>query len=180
MEISVGRLDVARALKLPLEQEDEETHRDMLSKDELKEVIEVFLSNYILLEDEDEDDMCILPEEVVAATQLVKEGKANRVDWAGLMWALVEKELMEVPRSGTFHYASHLQCLVKCQQPGLFDEKEAAEEAVPVPEPESSMDHMTNIVSYVGRDYRGNIILGTLEPNILTIYIIIGRCFEPC
>ncbi|XP_020251351.1 uncharacterized protein LOC109828818 isoform X2 [Asparagus officinalis] len=136
VEISVSRLDLACSLKLPLEVR--EVHEDIFANEASKEVIEQFLSNYILLEDEDEDDMCILPEELVAVNQLVKAGHANKVDWAELMWALVEKELLEAPRL-SYHYASHLQCLMKFQKSGLF-EKEEGMGAVPVPEPDSSLE----------------------------------------
>ncbi|ONK68896.1 uncharacterized protein A4U43_C05F17170 [Asparagus officinalis] len=60
---------------------------------------------------------------------MVKEGKPNKVDWAGLMWALVEKEILGAPESGSCYYASHLQCLMKFQKPRLFEEMEVEGEA---------------------------------------------------
>lgn len=135
-EIAVGRSDLARALRL---QEDGElaAHQEIFAKDEAKEAILEFLSNYVLMEDDDEDDMLILPEVAVAADKLVRNGRANEIDWAGMMQTLVEKELIDVPMRGNCHYASHLQCLIKFQLPELF-EKEAGVVAVPVPEVESS------------------------------------------
>ncbi|KAL0906054.1 hypothetical protein M5K25_024516 [Dendrobium thyrsiflorum] len=82
------------------------------------------------------------------ATQFVREKEPQKVDWAALMWILVEKELSEASKSGVCHCASHLQCLIKHQQPHLFQKKEepvlesvveAQEEEVSVAEPVPSM-----------------------------------------
>lgn len=73
------------------------------------------------------DDAAILPEEVVTANRLVREGQPNKVDWAGLMWSLVEKEILGAPENGSCYYASHLQCLIKYQKPRLFEDAAAAE-----------------------------------------------------
>lgn len=68
------------------------------------------------------DDAAILPAEVVAAGNLVREGRPDKVDWAGLMWALVEREMSTVLESGSCYYGAHLLCLMKLQKPRLFDE----------------------------------------------------------
>ncbi|XP_006657030.2 uncharacterized protein LOC102704430 [Oryza brachyantha] len=72
------------------------------------------------------DDMCILPQEVVAAEQAVKDGSAHRVDWAGLIWGLVEKEMHDLPKrdDGLCYYGAYLQRLIRAHKPELFEQTE--------------------------------------------------------
>ncbi|KAL5224390.1 hypothetical protein ABZP36_011029 [Zizania latifolia] len=72
------------------------------------------------------DDMCILPQEVAAAEQAMREGSAHRVDWAGLIWGLVEKEMLELPKrdDGMCYYGAYLQRLILAQKPKLFEQTE--------------------------------------------------------
>ncbi|KAH0449448.1 hypothetical protein IEQ34_020140 [Dendrobium chrysotoxum] len=139
--ISVSRSDLARALGLPVKKEKANAFECM---DEDVSVLLDFISNYMPYG----DDMCILPPEIMQATQFVREKEPQKVDWAALMWVLVEKELSEASKSGVCHCASHLQCLIKHQQPHLFQKKEepvlesvveAQEEEVSVAEPVLSM-----------------------------------------
>ncbi|KAK8955799.1 hypothetical protein KSP40_PGU012829 [Platanthera guangdongensis] len=111
--ISVSRSDLARALGLPAKKE---KLSPLNCTDEAVFVLLEFISNYMPYG----DDMCILPQEISQAIQFVKNGLPQKVDWAGLMWVLVEKDLLDAPNSGVFHCASHLQCLIKHQHPHLF------------------------------------------------------------
>ncbi|KAF0902913.1 hypothetical protein E2562_019852 [Oryza meyeriana var. granulata] len=72
------------------------------------------------------DDMCILPQEVAAAEQAVREGSAHRVDWAGLIWGLVEKEMQDLPKrdDGLCYYGAYLQRLIWAHKPELFERTE--------------------------------------------------------
>ncbi|KAJ0960866.1 hypothetical protein J5N97_001251 [Dioscorea zingiberensis] len=139
VRVSVSRADLARALGLPVKKDKAELDPEVLSGEEPATTVLDFISSWMLFQDED-NPAWILPKEVVAATQMVKEGQAHKVDWAGLMWVLVEKELLEAPKSGKCYYASHLQCLMRHQKPGLFDEVELEPEpeveVEPEPEPE--------------------------------------------
>lgn len=57
--------------------------------------------------------------EVAAALQLVEEGKAYEVDWGGLIWAVVKREVV----AGTaWRYAPYLLHLMVRQSPELFAE----------------------------------------------------------
>uniref|UniRef100_A0A0E0LCC1 Uncharacterized protein n=1 Tax=Oryza punctata TaxID=4537 RepID=A0A0E0LCC1_ORYPU len=75
------------------------------------------------------DDMCILPPEVAAAEQTVRDGSAHRVDWAGLIWGLVEKEMQDLPKrdDGLCYYGAYLQRLIWAQKPELFERMEEGE-----------------------------------------------------
>ncbi|KAG0454743.1 hypothetical protein HPP92_023693 [Vanilla planifolia] len=122
--VAVSRSDLARALCLPVKKDkvnhlaDMDSIQELLSKDETIGVLFEFMSNYMPYHYG--EDMCILPPEIIMASQVVKEGMPQKVDWAALMWVLVEKELLEAPKSGICRCASHLQCLIKHQQPHLF------------------------------------------------------------
>ncbi|CAD6236730.1 unnamed protein product [Miscanthus lutarioriparius] len=60
-----------------------------------------------------------VPMEVAAALRLVEEGKAYEVDWGGLIWAVVKREVV----AGTpWRYAPYLLHLMVCQRPELFAE----------------------------------------------------------
>lgn len=118
-KIGVGKFDIAHALKVPVEKN--ETHESIYRKDENKDVILRFLSGFVLLDDEEEDDdMCILPEEAIQAIKLVKNGAANEVDWCGLIWGLVVKDIIDAYTSGYSKSASYLHCLIKAQCPNLL------------------------------------------------------------
>ncbi|CAL9205652.1 unnamed protein product [Musa hybrid cultivar] len=143
LRITVSRADLARALMLPVKKDKTgfsesgaaDPNPEMYSREESAAAVLGFMSGFMLFPFQ--DDACILPAEVMAAHLLVKEGQPHKVDWAGLMWMLVEKELLEAPKSAVCHYASHLQCLMKHQQPRLFQEAECKLEPVPEPVPEA-------------------------------------------
>ncbi|KAJ3686305.1 hypothetical protein LUZ61_015469 [Rhynchospora tenuis] len=142
VKISVSRADLARALSLPAKKKlSEETESGLFRTDEAVSVLSDFISSYMLFHLQEDDDACILPDEVAEATRLVREGQPDKVYWADLIWGFVEKELKEVPKTGTCYYASHLQQLIKYQQPRLLEEAPTEVKAVPVvPEVEASAD----------------------------------------
>jgi hypothetical protein len=143
VKISVSKADLARALSLPVKKRsNEEPDHDIFKSDEAVSILSEFISCYMLFHLQEDDDACILPQEVAEATQLVKEGQPDKVYWAGLIWGFVEKELQEFPQTGMCYYASHLQQLIKYQQPRLLEQSPAEDKAAPelVPEIEASGD----------------------------------------
>ncbi|XP_008793161.2 uncharacterized protein LOC103709528 [Phoenix dactylifera] len=120
--VALGRAAFARALALPLSlpvEKEEEFNAELFSGKAAVATVMDFMMNWIVFL----DDACVLPAEVVAATRLVKDGRPQKVDWAGLVWAMVEREILDAPRAGRCYYASHLQCLMKRQRPQLFEEE---------------------------------------------------------
>ncbi|KAJ6811792.1 uncharacterized protein M6B38_150730 [Iris pallida] len=136
--VNVSRADLARALSLPVRKEKPEPSAAAAPLDDAAQgALLGFMSNaMVFLEDAAE-----VPREVVQVQRMVREGRAGWVDWAGLVWAMVEKEMVEAPKTGVCFYASHLQCLIRFQKPKLFeaeaeeseaDEEKAVEEDPPV------------------------------------------------
>jgi hypothetical protein len=143
VKMSVSKADLARALSLPVKNKsNEELDHDLFKSDEAVSILSEFISNYMFFHLQKDDDACILPQEVAEATRLVKEGQPDKVYWAGLIWGFVEKELQDVPQSGICYYASHLQQLIKYQQPRLLEQVPVEDKAAPelVPEIEASGD----------------------------------------
>ncbi|XP_077227414.1 uncharacterized protein LOC143860587 [Tasmannia lanceolata] len=122
--IKVSRPDLARALKLPLKKDKAavefvDSDAEPFSEESLS-VIDDFMCNYILLH----GDTWMMPQEILTSSRLLKEGLPHKIDWAGLIWYMVEKELSQVPESELVcYYASHLQCLMKAQRSELFIEE---------------------------------------------------------
>ncbi|KAF9589314.1 hypothetical protein IFM89_022641 [Coptis chinensis] len=136
--IKLSRADLGRALKLPgkkeksisLETSDFEPER---VSEESRFFIEELLSNWILLHDEP----WIVPKEIKSFTELIRNGQLQKVDWAGLIWYMVDKEL-QAQEGGECYYASHIQCLMKSQREELF--KEPPRLQVPVVEEDDAVD----------------------------------------
>ncbi|KAM1512746.1 hypothetical protein ACFX1Z_024273 [Malus domestica] len=129
-KVMVNRADLARALKLPSKQVKkggavalpdgaEEPPAEAASEESIA-FIEELVSNWVLLH----EDTWMMPSEVLNWTKAIKEGQFVKVDWAGLIWFMVEKELVQAPKLGDCYYASHLQCLIKSQREDLFMVKE--------------------------------------------------------
>lgn len=116
MKLPVKKDKAAVVAELP------NSDREGFTEESIAVVFE-FMSNYMLLH----EDTWMMPEEILASERLVKEGQPQKVDWAGLMWFMVEKELSQAPESGSCYYASHLQYLVKSQKPDIFKENEVEE-----------------------------------------------------
>ncbi|CAH9115650.1 unnamed protein product [Cuscuta epithymum] len=125
--IQVNRADLGRALKLLINKgkalqkavEGEDLDGASLSDESIR-FIEDFVSNFVLLH----EDAWIMPREVIGWTKLIKEKRPEKVDWAGLLWFMVDKELSRGELLGDCYYASHLQCLIKSQREELFSREE--------------------------------------------------------
>ncbi|KAI4385035.1 hypothetical protein MLD38_003106 [Melastoma candidum] len=134
LKIRVGRADLARALGFPGGRWKEgfgggdgeiDGKGDGAAIGFLLDVV----NNWLLLHD---DDTWILPKEVSDWLMLLREGLFDKVDWAGVVWFMVEKELSAAPSLGSCYYASHLQCLIRHQRPKLFVEGEKEGDEVEV------------------------------------------------
>ncbi|CAN8267963.1 unnamed protein product [Cochlearia groenlandica] len=123
--INISRADLARALKLPKKKDiviTEDEDKEVLEEDESIRFVEEVLLNWVLLHRE-EDDMCIVPEEIVEFQKDIKEKHLDKLDWAALLWFMVERELKaELPLSDCF-FASHLQMLIRTQKEDLLRER---------------------------------------------------------
>ncbi|KAK4342302.1 hypothetical protein RND71_038118 [Anisodus tanguticus] len=124
--IMVNRADLGRALKLPVKKEKGSVVDGMdLDDDPLSEesinFLEDFVSIWVLLH----EDMWIMPNEVLNWTKAIKDGHPEKVDWAGLFWFMVEKELTQGDNLVDCYYAAHLQYLIKSQREQvLFSEEQ--------------------------------------------------------
>ncbi|KAG9132536.1 hypothetical protein Leryth_008471 [Lithospermum erythrorhizon] len=123
VRIRVNRTDLGRAFKLPVIKlplkkekvsgvgEGVEVELDSLSEEEIG-FIEDFVSNWLLLH----EDTWMMPGEVLNWIKVIRDGHLEKVDWAGLFWFMVEKELTKGEQLVDCYYASHLQYLIKCQR----------------------------------------------------------------
>lgn len=125
--VNVTRADLARALKLPKKKNivisDEE--REVLETDESAKFVDEILETWVLLHT---DDMWIMPVEVVEWGKDVKEKNLEKLDWAALLWFMVEKELKADPPLGDCFFASHLQLLIRSQKEDLLREESKVDE----------------------------------------------------
>lgn len=118
----VNRADLARAFKLPLKKErgnvsgmEVDSDCEVLSEESIGFMVD-FLSEWVLLH----EDTWMMPNEVADWLKLIKDGHPEKVDWAGLLWFMVEKELKQGGRLTDCYYASHLQHLLKFQREGVI------------------------------------------------------------
>ncbi|CAN6573999.1 unnamed protein product [Malus baccata var. baccata] len=129
-KVKVNRADLARALKLPskpvkkggavaVADGAEDPPAEAASEESIA-FIEELVSNWVLLH----EDTWMMPSEVLNWTKAIKEGQFVKVDWAGLIWFMVEKELAQAPKLVDCYYASHLQCLIKSQHARFLMVKE--------------------------------------------------------
>ncbi|KAL3333031.1 hypothetical protein AABB24_033214 [Solanum stoloniferum] len=117
--IAVNRADLGRALKLPLKKDKGsvavvdgmDVDADPLSEESIS-FLENFVSIWVLLH----EDAWIMPNEVLSWTKAIKDGHPEKVDWAGLFWFMVEKELTQGDQLVDCYYAAHLQYLIKSQR----------------------------------------------------------------
>uniref|UniRef100_A0A2P2PHY5 Uncharacterized protein MANES_13G138100 n=1 Tax=Rhizophora mucronata TaxID=61149 RepID=A0A2P2PHY5_RHIMU len=120
--IKVNRADLARALKLPAKKDKNssvDNAREVKESEESIGFIEEVLSNWVLLH----GDTWIMPTEIVNLRNAIKEGNFERVDWAGLIWSMMEKELSVGADLKECYYASHFHCLIKDQKEDLLKEE---------------------------------------------------------
>nr|XP_051200406.1 uncharacterized protein LOC127313973 isoform X2 [Lolium perenne] len=135
--LAVSRTDFARALSLPPRPAPAASPPDDVDPAALVSAVLEFMRVYVLPAFTGAD-MCVLPPEVAAAEQAVKDESAHRVDWAGLIWGLVEKEILELPKrdDGVCYFGPYLQRLILAQKPDLLkpledeEKREAALEVV--------------------------------------------------
>ncbi|KAJ6433543.1 hypothetical protein OIU84_017269 [Salix udensis] len=117
----VNRTDLGRALKLPVKKDKSSVGdgvSEFMESAESIGFIEELVSNWILLH----EDTWMMPPDILNWIKLIKEGNFEKLDWAGMIWYMVEKELNAEPIVGNCYYASHLQCLIKCQREELLKE----------------------------------------------------------
>ncbi|CAF2172739.1 unnamed protein product [Brassica napus] len=133
--VNVTRADLARALKLPKKKDIvvAEEEREVLERDESAKFVDEILETWVLLHT---DDMWIMPVEVVEWGRDVKEKKLEKLDWAALLWFMVEKELKAGPELGDCFFASHLQLLIRSQKEDLLREESNDDEEDDVKEVE--------------------------------------------
>uniref|UniRef100_A0ACD5ZWX8 Uncharacterized protein n=1 Tax=Avena sativa TaxID=4498 RepID=A0ACD5ZWX8_AVESA len=131
--VSVSRTDFARALSLPPKPAPTASPPDV-DPTALVSAVQEFVRVYVL-PPFNGGEMCELPPEVVAAEQAVKDESAHKVDWAGLIWGLVEKEILELPKRGdrVCYFWPYLQRLISMQKPELFELREEKEKGNVVP-----------------------------------------------
>ncbi|RDX85490.1 hypothetical protein CR513_33317, partial [Mucuna pruriens] len=137
VRINVNRADLGRALKLPKKAGVGAAGAGAEGVDlgECIGFVEDLVYNWMLLH----DDAYIMPSDVLACLGLIKEGNFEKVDWAGLIWSMVEKEL-KAPQLVSCYYASHLQHLIRAQHEELLEGGvEEAEEGVEVVEEENEV-----------------------------------------
>ncbi|TVU07786.1 hypothetical protein EJB05_41155, partial [Eragrostis curvula] len=142
VRVAVSRSDLARALYLPSKAASAATTAPPdVDPAVVAPVVLRLLQDYVLHPFQG-DEMCILPPEVAAAEQAVREGSAHRVDWAGLIWGLVEKEMLELPNrdDGVCYYGLHLQRLIGSQKPNLFELAEEGDRGEIAPEASIDLD----------------------------------------
>ncbi|EES06567.1 uncharacterized protein LOC8078306 [Sorghum bicolor] len=122
VRVAVSRHDLTRALCLPPKPASAAPAPADVDPAAVVPAVMQLLQDYVLLPFQG-DDMCILPQEVAAAEQAVREGVAHRVDWGGLIWGLVEKEMLELPKREDClcYYGPHLQRLIYAQKPHLLE-----------------------------------------------------------
>ncbi|XP_047260592.1 repetitive organellar protein-like [Capsicum annuum] len=122
--INVNRADLARALKLPVKKDRGSVDGMDLDVDPLTEESISFLENFVSIWVLLHEDMWIMPNEVISWTKAIKDGHPEKVDWAGLFWFMVEKELIQGDELVDCYYAAHLQYLIKSQREQvLFSEE---------------------------------------------------------
>ncbi|XP_027346441.1 uncharacterized protein LOC113858147 [Abrus precatorius] len=116
VRIFVNRADLGRALKLPKKTSASASAAMDGAEVESSAFVEDLVYNWMLLH----DDAYIMGSDVLGCLNLIKEGNFEKVDWAGLIWNMVEKEL-KAPQLESCYYASHLQLLIKTQHKELFE-----------------------------------------------------------
>ncbi|KAE9592986.1 hypothetical protein Lal_00028972 [Lupinus albus] len=114
--INVSRADLARALKLPVKLPAKKTAASVELAESIA-FIEELVYTWMLLH----DDMYVMTDDILAYLIVIKEGHFEKVDWAGLVWNMLEKELKE-EKLVNCYYASHLQQLIKIQHMELLEE----------------------------------------------------------
>ncbi|XP_074327579.1 uncharacterized protein LOC141665492 [Apium graveolens] len=125
--ISVNRSRFATVLKLPVKKDKAvgnvaeaviDLEMDQVSE-ECVEFVKDFVWNWVVLRGND----WVTPSEVKSCMGLIRDGNMEKVDWASLIWVMVENELKHKDQLRMCYYASHLQYFLKSQRKDLFDEE---------------------------------------------------------
>ncbi|KAL0443906.1 UNVERIFIED_CONTAM: hypothetical protein Slati_2113300 [Sesamum latifolium] len=142
LRIMVNRADLARSFGLPLKKDkgnvggaEVDLDCEALSDDSIGFIVELVMDWMLLHE-----DMWMMPNEVMDWLKVIKDGHPEKVDWAGLFWFMVEKELKQGGQLRDCYYASHLQHLIKFQRAELFLEEEPVQLEVEAKEEEDEVN----------------------------------------
>ncbi|KAF8102187.1 hypothetical protein N665_0201s0465 [Sinapis alba] len=127
VRVKVSRADLARALKLPKKVNGVFTkeEREVLEMDESARFVDEIVQSWVLLQS---DDMWVMPVEVFEWGRDIKLKQFEKLDWAGLLWFMVEKELKADPPLGECFFASHMQLLIRSQKDDLLREEPKVDE----------------------------------------------------
>ncbi|XP_021653293.2 uncharacterized protein LOC110644695 [Hevea brasiliensis] len=117
--IKVSRADLARALNLPTKKDKVDTVQELKESEESIGFMQEFVSTWLLLH----EDTWMMTDDILSVTNAIKEGHFEKVDFAKLIWLMLEKELAAAPNLGNCYYASHLQKLIEHQKSDLFKEE---------------------------------------------------------
>ncbi|XP_071935131.1 uncharacterized protein [Coffea arabica] len=128
LSITLSRGALAKALHLPLKSR---SRRSLVAKgggedgllmlsEEEGLFLEEIVWGWLVLQ----DDGSMVIEEVLKFTRCVRERMLEEVDWAGLIWFMVERELSKGQDLVNCYYASHMQILLKHQLPKLFESED--------------------------------------------------------
>lgn len=123
MPITLCRAALANALVLPakrfnLKAKGDGEHGNFLVSEEEASFLEELIWGCLVLKDDSE----AVDDYVLKFTGSMKEMRSEGIDWAGLIWFMVERELSKGKNLVNCYYASHLQLLLKYQRPKLFDD----------------------------------------------------------
>lgn len=125
--ISMNRTRFATVLKLPVKKDKAvgnvaeaviDLELDQVSE-ECVEFVQDFVWSWVVLRGSD----WVMPNEVKSWMGLIRDGDLEKVDWASLIWVMVENELKQRDQLRMCYYASHLQYFMKSQRKELFDEE---------------------------------------------------------
>ncbi|XP_065876239.1 uncharacterized protein [Euphorbia lathyris] len=138
VRIKVSRPDLARALCLPVKKEKMDNAMEVKESEESVSFIEEFVSTFLLLQ---EEDPWLMPDEIHNTMNMIREGNFDKVDFAKLIWIMVEKELAN-PELGNCYYASHLQLLIKSQREDILKEQENVKMEIDIKEDEEEEEEV--------------------------------------
>ncbi|KAK1374155.1 hypothetical protein POM88_030348 [Heracleum sosnowskyi] len=125
--ISVNRSRFATVMKLPVKKDKgvgnvAEAVIDLevgQVSEECVEFVHDFVWSWVVLRGSD----WVTPNEIKGWMGLIRDGNLEKVDWASLIWVMVENELKQKDQLRMCYYASHLQYFIKSQRKDLFDEE---------------------------------------------------------
>ncbi|WOG88233.1 hypothetical protein DCAR_0207467 [Daucus carota subsp. sativus] len=126
IRVDVNRTKFARVLKLPSPIKKDkvvgsvaEAVIDLEVSEECVEFVENFVWSWLVLRGGE----WIMPNEVNVSLGLIRDGHLEKIDWATLIWVMVENELKQKDQLPVCYYASHMQYFIKSQRKDFFDEE---------------------------------------------------------